>query len=145
MQDLKPRPYVARCSCAANDGTADAYVGKEKCQGIQKLSFRSTFLRGESSEGLPSRSWTLQPCRMWRSLSSLHVGGVLTGDWVKGSRVGVGWQETVSEGHVLKSCTAGTVRGLFFAMEKYSSFCVSAVVLTLGGDEIEMECRAENR
>ena len=39
--------------------------------------------------GLQSISWTLQPCRMWRGLSSLHVGGVLTGVWVQGSRVGV--------------------------------------------------------
>ena len=30
----------------------------------------------------------------------------------------------------------GFERGLFFATEQYSSLCVSAVVLTLGGDSI---------
>ena len=29
------------------------------------------------------------------------------------------------------------VRGLYIAKEQYSSLCVSAVVLTLGGDDIE--------
>ena len=29
------------------------------------------------------------------------------------------------------------VRGLYIAMGQYSSFCVSAVVLSLGGDDIE--------
>ena len=33
--------------------------------------------------------------------------------------------------------SASFVRGLFFAMRQYSSLCVSAVVLTLGGDDIE--------
>ena len=31
----------------------------------------------------------------------------------------------------------GFVRRLYIAMEQYSSLCVSAVVLTLGGDDIE--------
>ena len=31
----------------------------------------------------------------------------------------------------------GSVRGLYIAVEQYSSFCVSAVVLSLGGDDIE--------
>ena len=32
---------------------------------------------------------------------------------------------------------AGLVRGLYIATGQYSSLCVSAVVLTLGGDHIE--------
>ena len=72
---------------------------------------RSTFLREESRDGLPSRSWTLRPCQMWtqgflpgqlfnsgklskkcrRCCLGLRVGGVLAGDrdWVEGSRGGV--------------------------------------------------------
>ena len=41
-----------------------------------------------------------------------------------------------------------SVRGLYITTGQYSSFCVSAVVLTLGCvdmDTLKMECRAENR